>query len=282
MIAFLGTGLLGSNFVRALRRQGEDVQVWNRTMAKARALEADGARAFDHVADAVRGVSQVHVTLPDDAVVDQILEQALPGLVKGTVIIDHSTTLPASTAERIRRWTDRGFPFQHAPVFMGPKNALESTGRMLASGDKALFERLKPSLERMTGSLQYLGPEPARAAATKLAGNMFLIAVIGGVVDVLRFGRSYGIAEADAIAMMEWFNPGAMIPARTRRMLHEDLDQPTWTLAMARKDVQLMLESARATGATLDVMPAIAAEMDRAIRSGHGGQDWLAFGRNGA
>ncbi len=282
MIAFLGTGLLGSNFVKALRRHGEEVQVWNRTTSKARALEADGARAFDHVADAVRGASRVHVTLRDDAVVDQVLEEALPGLAQGTVIIDHSTTLPASTAERIKRWTDRGFPFQHAPVFMGPKNALESTGRMLASGDKALFERLKPSLERMTGSLQYVGPEPARAAATKLAGNMFLIAVMGGVADVLRFARSNGIGEDDVTGMMAWFNPGAMIPARTRRMLHEDLDEPSWTLAMARKDVRLMLESARATGTRLDVMPGIATEMDRVIAAGHGEQDWLAFGRNGS
>jgi len=43
MIAFLGMGLLGSNFVRALRRRGEDVQVWNRSPAKAKLLEAEGA-----------------------------------------------------------------------------------------------------------------------------------------------------------------------------------------------------------------------------------------------
>ncbi len=282
MIAFLGMGLLGSNFVKALRRRGEDVQVWNRTASKARALEADGARAFDEVADAVRGVSQVHLTLRDDAVVDQVLDDARPGLAQGTVIIDHSTTLPATTAERVKRWTDRGFPFQHAPVFMGPKNALEGTGRMLASGDKGLFDRLKPALEPMTGSLQYLGPDPTRAAATKLTGNMFLIATMGGVADVLRFARSFGIDPEEAISMMEWFNASRMIPARSERMLHEDLDDPSWTLAMARKDVRLMLESAQANGVSLDVIPAIGAEMDRVIRAGHGEQDWLAFGRDGA
>ncbi len=62
MIAFLGTGLLGSNFVRAMRRRGLEVQVWNRSPARARALEADGARAFDDPAAAVAGASRVHVT----------------------------------------------------------------------------------------------------------------------------------------------------------------------------------------------------------------------------
>ena len=55
MIAFLGTGLLGTGFVRAARKRGEDVQVWNRTAEKARALEADGARAFADPAAAMRG-----------------------------------------------------------------------------------------------------------------------------------------------------------------------------------------------------------------------------------
>ncbi len=35
MIAFLGTGLLGANFVRAFAKRNEDVQVWNRTPEKA-------------------------------------------------------------------------------------------------------------------------------------------------------------------------------------------------------------------------------------------------------
>jgi 3-hydroxyisobutyrate dehydrogenase len=39
-IAFLGTGLLGSGMVEAMRRRGLSVTVWNRTASKARALEA--------------------------------------------------------------------------------------------------------------------------------------------------------------------------------------------------------------------------------------------------
>src|SRR6185369_12437277 len=57
MIAFLGTGLLGSGFVRALRGRGEAVNVWNRTAEKAKALEAHGAKAFGDPAEAVRGAA---------------------------------------------------------------------------------------------------------------------------------------------------------------------------------------------------------------------------------
>ena len=37
-IAFLGTGLMGSGFVRRLLAQGQTVHVWNRSPAAAKAL----------------------------------------------------------------------------------------------------------------------------------------------------------------------------------------------------------------------------------------------------
>ena len=46
MVAFLGTGLLGANFSRALLKRGETVHVWNRTPDKAKALENEGAKVF--------------------------------------------------------------------------------------------------------------------------------------------------------------------------------------------------------------------------------------------
>src|SRR3954463_13796388 len=139
MIAFYGMGLLGSQFVRALRRRGEQVRVWNRSPEKARALIEEGATFAEDAAQAARGASRIHLTLSDDAAVDNVLEQARPGIEKGTIIVDHTTTSPAGARDRVARWAERGIAFQHAPVFMGPQNALEATGTMLASGDKARF-----------------------------------------------------------------------------------------------------------------------------------------------
>ena len=119
MIAFFGTGLLGSGFVRALLRRGETVHVWNRTADKAHLLEAHGARVFEDPAAAAQGVTRVHLSLSDDSAVDEVLERALPGLALNTVLVDHTTTSAVGTAARVERWIARGFPFVHAPVFMG-------------------------------------------------------------------------------------------------------------------------------------------------------------------
>lgn len=279
MIAWLGTGLLGSGFVRALRRRGEDVQVWNRSIDKARALEADGARAVADAADAVRGATRVHVCLSDDAAVDAVLEQARGGLGKDVVIVDHTTTSPAGAAARVKRWTAAGHPFQHAPVFMGPANALDATGFMLASGDKGLFDRLQPDLATMTGKLLYFGPVPERAAGMKLLGNLFLVAMIAGATDVLALAKSLGIPPADAAGLFDSFNPGAMLPARMKKMLEGDFANASWNLAMARKDTRLMMEAADKGGVPLKFIPSAAAEMDKWLAEGHGADDWTIIAK---
>jgi 3-hydroxyisobutyrate dehydrogenase len=280
MIAFFGTGLLGGNFVRALRRHGEEVQVWNRTASKARALEASGARVFDQPAEAARGAARIHLSLSDDVAVDDVLERARPGFAPGVVVVDHTTTSPSGTLARAGRWTERGVAFQHAPVFMGPQNALEGTGIMLASGDRARFDALAPALEKMTGKVVYLGSDPERAAAFKLFGNMLLMFMTTGVIEVLGFARALDVKPAEAAALFDSFNPGATLGARVKRILEADFANPSWELSMARKDARLMMEEAARHEATLAVLPAIAAEMDRWIQRGHGKDDWTVMAKD--
>ncbi len=277
MIAFLGMGLLGSSFVRALRRRGEEVQVWNRSPEKARALEAEGAKAFVDLLAAVRGAERVHVTLSDDAAVDDVLERARPSLDKGVTLVDHTTTSPAGTAKRAALWAERGIAFQHAPVFMGPKNALDGTGVMMGSGDRKRFDTLEPALSKMTGKLVYVGEAPERAAGMKLLGNLFLLSMMNGVFDMLALAKSLGIPASDASALFDWFNPAGMLPARTKAVLTADFTQPSWELTMARKDARLMLEAASAGGGSLTLIPAIAALMDEWIAKGHGSDDWTVI-----
>lgn len=280
MIAFFGSGMLGSGFVRALRRRGEVVAVWNRTHARAQALEASGAKAFTDPADAARGASRIHLSVSDDAAVDDILERARPGFEPGVVIVDHTTTSVAGTVARYARWNERGIPFVHAPVFMGPQNALESTGLMLVSGDPARIDPVRGALELMTGKLVDLGPRPDAAAAYKLLGNCFLMFVTQGLADFLMLAKATGVAPEAAAKLFEAFNPGTTIAARIKRMLDGNWDQPSWELAMARKDARLMLDEVAAAGLSLAALPAIAARMDALIAEGHGGSDWTVLAKD--
>lgn len=278
-IAFLGTGLMGSGFVRRLRATGHQVSVWNRSAAKARALEADGGLAFEDVAAAIAGASRIHLSLADDDSVDAVLEPLAAAIAPDCWIVDHTTTAVTPTAERAARWQARGRAFVHAPVFMAPANALEGSGLMLVSGDKARHDALLPSLQKMTGTVLYLGPAPERAAAFKLFGNLTLIGMLGVLADVNRLAHAVGIPTAEAFSLFQHFNPGQMLPARAAKIAAGEFKTPSFELAMARKDVRLMVEEAQRGGVELFTMPGVAALMDTAIARGEGALDAAAAAR---
>ncbi len=274
MVAFLGTGLLGSALVRSALRRGEDVNVYNRTLERAAALAQDGAKVYPLAEDAARGASRIHLTLSDDAAVEDIVKKILPVLGKDTHIIDHTTTSVAGAVTRTEKLAAIGVFYQHAPVFMSPQNALDAAGVMLLSGERHRYDLLAPLLSPMTGKLVWLGPEPGRAAAMKLAGNLMLMAITAGLADVGRFLKGEDFSPADFLPLLESFDPGASVKPRAKRMFEGSFENPSWELKMARKDARLILESAQ----TLRVLPAIAAEMDRYIDKGMADKDWTVMG----
>ncbi|RFS26357.1 NAD(P)-dependent oxidoreductase [Chitinophaga silvatica] len=280
MIAFLGMGLLGSNFVKALLNKGEQVRVWNRTAEKATALEIFGAQAFADVADAVKGATRVHLTLKDDQSVDEVLAAAHAGLQPGTYIVDHTTTSREGAEQRTREWKERGFIYLHAPVFMGPQNALESSGYMLVSGDQTVINTLQTSLEAMTGQLVNLGAENGKAAAMKLVGNSFLVCLTAGLIETLTVAKSLNVTPEDLSTLLQVWNPGAGVAGRLKRITSGSYEQPSWELSMSRKDTQLFLNAAKKAGHQLILLPEIAKQMDKWIDKGFGNHDWTIIGKD--
>ena len=278
-IAFLGTGLMGSGFVRRLGAQGHTVQAWNRSPEKARALEGERVRAFERAADAVAGAQRIHLSLADDASVDAVLEPLADVLPAGAWIVDHTTTAVTPTAQRAARWAARGRVFVHAPVFMGPANAAEGSGLMLLSGAPAHRDALLPDLQAMTGKVVWMGEQPERAAAFKLFGNLTLLGLLAVLGDVNRLAHAVGISTHEAFSLFQHFNPGQTLPQRAARIEAQPHAAASFELSMARKDVRLMMEEAARAGVDLYITPAMATLFDAGLARGEGALDVAAAAR---
>ncbi len=268
---------MGTAFVIRMLEHGEKVTVWNRTAARALPLGQRGASVAPDAASAVRGASRVHLSLLDDASVDQVLEVIVPELMPGAIVMDHSTTATHSTVERAGRMRQRGVAFLHCPVFMGPANALAATGSIFVAGPQDVFAQVRQELEAMTGTVRYVGERPDLAAAYKLFGNMMMMFVMSGVADVLSLARSLGIVAADVIPILEALNPAKQIATRGPAMASGEFTPAAFELSAARKDIRLMLESAAAAGGNLHVLPAIANRFDEIISAGYGQADVTAI-----
>ncbi len=269
-IAFLGTGLLGGAFAEAASKRGDTVTAWNRSPDKALALARFGVLAASTPAEAVRDASRVHLVLRDDAVVEEVIAAARPGLPADAVLIDHTTTLPKSTAERAQRLRSQAVMYLHCPVFMGPAAARDAKGSMLVAGPRELFERVRDDLARMTGRLEYLGERADLAALNKLFGNAMIVGLIAVTSDVLAMAQASGVDSADAIKLLGQLDLNEMVARRGGNMLKGNF-AASWELSMARKDVGLMLQAIG--DGPMAALPAIAARMDRLIADGHGTKD---------
>lgn len=277
-IAFLGTGLLGSALIEAAaKRGGDNIVAWNRTLDKARALEQFGVQVAATPGEAVRDASRIHLVLRDDAVVADVIAAFRPALDPNAIIVDHTTTQPALTAERSRRLNGDGVKYLHCPVFIGPAAARQAQGTILSSGPKGLFDAVQPELARMAQRVEYLGERPELAAVFKLCGNAFIIGIAGLVADVLSVAGSSNVAPADILKVADFFNVAGVIAGRGKAMAARNY-APSFELVMARKDVRLMMETAGV--APLAVLPAIAARMDALIAEGHGADDLAILGKD--
>ncbi|HZV77492.1 MAG TPA: NAD(P)-dependent oxidoreductase [Candidatus Babeliales bacterium] len=242
-VAFYGAGMLGSAMIRAMLERGVTVHVWNRTHAKAQALEPFGAVAFDDAAEAARGADRIHLCLSDDASVDAVIDAALSGIAPEAPIVDHSTVLPQRVAQRTQRLAEAGYEFVHAPVFMGPPMAAQATGVMMVSGEGAIVIRVRDALEAMCSDLRYLGERPEAAAIYKLLGNAMILAIVGGLNDFMRIAEEQALSREQAYALFEFYDPCGQIRGRGKRMVAQDY-QPVWTLDMAHKDALLIQAAA--------------------------------------
>lgn len=277
--AFLGMGLLGSNFVRAMRKRGEAVNVWNRTASKATVLEETGAKAFKSAAEAVKGANRVHICVSDDAAVNSIIDQITPSLEPDVIIIDHTTTTAHGANERSKQLKAKGFTYIHAPVFMGPVNALEGTGMMMVCGDQSVIATIEPVLKLMTGVLENVGEKLTEAAAYKLLGNHMFLGIAATITDAFNLGKAMDLSVTDITDFIEQMSSAPM-KARIARLMMRNYDTPTWELLMARKDARLMVEEAERAGESLMVMPALGKVMDAHIANGEGSKDWTIFTKN--
>ena len=276
-IAYLGAGLLGSGLAEAAAKRGDQVTVWNRTAEKARALEAFGIRVAASPAEAVRGAARVHLVLKDDAVVEAVVAALRPGLAPNAILVDHTTTQPALTAARATRLNAEGVRYLHCPVFIGPAAARAGQGIILASGPQSLFDEVKEALQHMAPRVEYFGERPDLAAVYKLCGNAIIIGLSSLVADVFAVAGGSGVAPEDALRLLDFFNPAAILAGRGRNMAKGNF-APAFELTMARKDVRLMMETAN--GTPLITLPAIAARMDSLIAAGFGDQDLGVIGKD--
>jgi 3-hydroxyisobutyrate dehydrogenase len=275
-VAVLGTGIMGAGMARSLLRAGHDVRVWNRTVARAQPLAEDGATVAGSAAAAVEGAEAVLVMLWDTAAVLDVLAAAATA-APDAVWLQGSTIGPDGMAEVAAARPD--LRLVDAPVLGTRGPAEQGTLVALLSGAPADLAAAQPAIDGYSARSVYAGERVGAASGLKLVCNAWVATMNAAVGQSLALAEGLGLDPAlflDATRGGATDTPYLHMKAE---LIAKGEFPPSFALAGALKDVELIRAAARSVSVADDVLAALVAVYGRAVGAGHGEEDMAAVYR---
>jgi 3-hydroxyisobutyrate dehydrogenase-like beta-hydroxyacid dehydrogenase len=273
-VAVVGLGAMGRRVAARLLAAGNDVVVWNRDRSKADGLGDDGAVVAATPADAARRADAVITIVTDPAALRAVTEGD-EGVVRGvddrTTVMQMSTVGPPAVERLASLLPDESL--LDAPV-LGSLSEVESGAlNVFVGGPQTLVERWRPLLSQL-GSVLHVGDVGAGSAA-KLVANTTLVGVIGVLGEALALAQGLGLPREAAFRVLGVTALGEQAERR-RPAVESGEYPPRFSLALARKDTDLILEAAAASGTDLRLTKAARGWLVDAERDGWGAADYSA------
>src|SRR5512132_189009 len=246
---------MGSRLARRLLEAGHTVHGYNRSSAKARALEGAGLKVAPTPRAAAEGAEAVFSMVTDnDALRAVALGDAgiVSGLGRDAVYVEMSTVSPAVTRELGDAVAARGAVMLDAPVSGSTLSVEQGVASIMVGGDAAALERVRPYLATMgPNGTTHVGPL-GLAKTMKIATNLGLAVQMLAFCEAVLLAEKAGIARATAVdALLKSVIASPMVKYRGPFVIGSMPRDAWFSVPMMQKDLQLALEQGHATGVTL-------------------------------
>ena len=276
-VAVVGAGRMGAAMVGTLCRAGVEVVVYNRTRAKADAAAEGTEAAVAATAREAAASAQVVVSsLADDAAVGAAYtgsDGIVAGLQPGAVVCEASTIDPG-TVRRLRPLVeDRGASLLDTPVSGSVSTVEAGQLTIMAGGDPAVLERVRPVLDPLAKQILHVG-ELGAGAVMKLAVNSVLHGLNLALAEALVLAERAGVERS---AAYEVFAASAIAApfVHYKREAFEHPGRPpvAFSLDLVAKDLDLILALAAQAGAPMEQATTNSRVAEAAVAAGLGDHD---------
>lgn len=278
-IGFIGLGAMGKPMTHNLMKAGFSCNVLTRTRSKIEDVLVDGA-AWCDTPKAVAQKSDVVITnLPDTPDVEQVVagkDGVFDGVRPGMLLIDMSTISPIAVRKLAREAETRGCDFLDAPVSGGDIGAQNATLSIMVGGKAAAFNRAMPIFQVLGKTIMHIGDSGA-GQITKAANQILTAANIEAVAEALVFAAKAGV---DPVKVRQVLMGGAAysrsLEFHGQRMIERNF-KPGFRMKLHRKDLDIVMEAAKAYGVALPVTAQVRELMTATLNAGQGDMDNSSF-----
>ena len=278
-LGWVGVGKMGLPMAGHLLAAGHRVTACDLMPTLVQAVVARGARAAASPAAAAREAEVVFSSIPDDSALRTVaLSEAgvLAGARPGTVYVDTSTVSAEASAEVAAAAAAKGVHYLRVTVSGNNKMAQSQALTIIASGERAVYERCRPLLA-LFGTQQYYVGEAEQARTLKLAINLMVYATVGGLAEALVLGERGGLDWAQMLDVMAASAVGSpLLKAKSNDLKKRDFS-PTFTCLQARKDLKLIAGAAAAGRIAAPLARVLAQMIEDCIANGSAEEDYAAM-----
>jgi len=275
-IGFIGaSGLMGHGMARNLLAKGHTlaITVHKRHDRVADLLAAGAtlapnpaalARSCEIVFLCVTGSPQVEANLLDE-------NGLLAGAREGLLIVDCSTSEPASSALLREHCTPRGVTLVDAPLARSPVEAEAGRLNVMVGAEPAVFARLEPVLRTFAENVFHVGG-PGDGHKIKLLNNFIAQAICTATAEAFAVGRRSGIDPLKLVEVVTASGVNSGLFQGMAKTLHGDLAGLKFELDNARKDVRYYTHLAESLAVPSVMGEAVHQSLTIASALGHGGK----------
>jgi 2-hydroxy-3-oxopropionate reductase len=249
-IGFIGLGIMGAPMALHLVDAGHQLFVHTRSKLPA-SVAASAAKPCASAAEVARNADVVFTMVPDTPDVEAVLfgKDGIAAGLEGAggtrkIVVDMSSISPMATKAFAQRINALGADYIDAPVSGGEVGAKAASLTIMCGGDPAVFEKVRPLLEKMGKNITLVGGN-GDGQTTKVANQIIVALNIAAVGEALLFASKAGADPAKVRqALMGGFASSRILEVHGERMIKRTF-APGFRIRLHQKDLGLALQGAR-------------------------------------
>jgi 3-hydroxyisobutyrate dehydrogenase-like beta-hydroxyacid dehydrogenase len=259
-IGLAGAGLMGHGLGRNILKAGHGLAVLAHSKrAAVDDLVAHGGVEVDSAAALARASDIVLLCLPGSPQVEALIRAMEGELRPGMIIVDASTSEPASSKRLAEGLAKLGVGFADAPMAGGPEQAMAGETGVLVGATDLVFASIQPLLSCYATRIAHMGAVGSGHSA-KLVSNYLVTGMIALIADAFGATRA---AQVDAAKLYEVMLAGSGNSGALRKMvgpaLEGDFDGYKFAMANAAKDISYFVNMADGLGCKSPLAEVVAA-----------------------
>ncbi|WP_434034010.1 NAD(P)-dependent oxidoreductase [Cupriavidus sp. a3] len=271
-IGMVGIGLMGHGIARNIVKHGYSLVVLdhpgNQPLDE---LLAGGARVLGTAAEVARASDVVILCVTGTPEVEAVLtaeKGLLQGLRAGSIVVDCSTAVPASSQRMAELVAQAGGRFIDAPMTRTAKDAHEGRLNLLVGADADLFEEVKPVLDSFAENVRLVGDTGA-GHSMKLLHNFISLGFMALLAEAAACAEHAGIDAEIFLDVLAQGGGNSVALTRIRpAILSGDYSATPFYMSNALKDLGYYVTMANDNDAADRIAAAVKGTFEKAVEDG--------------